>query len=354
MREVLTSPPESEFTESRLKLDGPELTVLQERANGLGNWQIASTTNQPRSSVDTLLKRIKEKTRGYLVGLGVEGIDRYDLAALALIFSVSDGKVDTSTLPREVKRPLNPAERKVFELMRAGFTQGSTASELNMSGLTLRIYFEAILSKLGVKTMYQAIAFGAREARDGREIPVEAGGSFLSDVFPEVVASDYELPIYTKREKDVLTHRAGGKEEHQIGQCLYITKDTVKKHLASAAKKTQSFMESHGLLTGNGHSRDPNYLAITLAVWKRWIKPENLPGEPIGQPTLREIEVLRLMSEGFRWKTLANILGISIDTFKKHQRSASSKLGVNHSMQAIVWYVTKRMELEETLAAAPR
>lgn len=53
--------------------------------------------------------------------------------------------------------------------------------------------------------------------------------------------------------------------------------------------------------------------------------------------TLREQEVLRLITQGFSNKEIADILGISSDTVKTHTRNIFSKLSVTDRTQAAVW-----------------
>lgn len=49
----------------------------------------------------------------------------------------------------------------------------------------------------------------------------------------------------------------------------------------------------------------------------------------------REIEVLRLMAEGYKYKEIAERLVVSINTVRYHTRNVYSKLGVNNRTQAI-------------------
>jgi LuxR family maltose regulon positive regulatory protein len=54
--------------------------------------------------------------------------------------------------------------------------------------------------------------------------------------------------------------------------------------------------------------------------------------EPLSE---REIEVLRLMAEGFKYKEIAERLVITINTVRHHTRNLYGKLEVNNRTQAI-------------------
>lgn len=65
---------------------------------------------------------------------------------------------------------------------------------------------------------------------------------------------------------------------------------------------------------------------------------EHLPFQPQG-PSLspRELEVLRLMSQGLAKRQIADVLGISLNTVKRHVSNIFNKLAVNDRAQAAVW-----------------
>jgi LuxR family maltose regulon positive regulatory protein len=54
--------------------------------------------------------------------------------------------------------------------------------------------------------------------------------------------------------------------------------------------------------------------------------------EPLSQ---REIEVLRLMAEGYRYQEIAERLVVSINTVRHHTRNVYGKLDVNNRAQAL-------------------
>jgi len=59
--------------------------------------------------------------------------------------------------------------------------------------------------------------------------------------------------------------------------------------------------------------------------------------------TGREVEVLRLMAEGFTNPEISEILSISHHTVKSHVVHIFNKLGVNDRTQAAVWAARNRM-----------
>jgi LuxR family maltose regulon positive regulatory protein len=87
----------------------------------------------------------------------------------------------------------------------------------------------------------------------------------------------------------------------------------------------------------------PDYASELLAVF-----PEDVRGtvdvdiklknntQPLVDPlSERELEVLRLMAEGFKYQEIADRLIISINTVRHHNRNIFSKLNVNSRVQAI-------------------
>jgi LuxR family maltose regulon positive regulatory protein len=54
--------------------------------------------------------------------------------------------------------------------------------------------------------------------------------------------------------------------------------------------------------------------------------------EPLSE---REIEVLHLMAEGYKYQQIAERLVISINTVRHHNRNIFGKLNVNSRMEAI-------------------
>ena len=55
--------------------------------------------------------------------------------------------------------------------------------------------------------------------------------------------------------------------------------------------------------------------------------------------TPREQEVLQLLADGFRYKEIAGLMGISLDTVREHARRIYSKLHVSSRTEAVVKYL---------------
>ncbi len=68
------------------------------------------------------------------------------------------------------------------------------------------------------------------------------------------------------------------------------------------------------------------------------VQLEDMPFQPSGGPlTKRELEVLRLTAQGLSKPRVAKVLGISLNTVKRHVVNIFNKLGVNDRAQAAVW-----------------
>jgi LuxR family maltose regulon positive regulatory protein len=91
------------------------------------------------------------------------------------------------------------------------------------------------------------------------------------------------------------------------------------------------------------HHISPDYASKLLAAF-----PKDVLGAfpidkelPVHTPMLteplseREIEVLRLMAEGYKYKEIAERLVVSINTIRHHTRNVYGKLDVNNRTQAI-------------------
>jgi NarL family two-component system response regulator LiaR len=67
----------------------------------------------------------------------------------------------------ELLQPLTPAEREIFELMEAGYTQAEMAKKLFKSEQTLKNQVNKILKKLGVRSSREAVAKVRRRGLGG-------------------------------------------------------------------------------------------------------------------------------------------------------------------------------------------
>ncbi|HSB02704.1 MAG TPA: LuxR C-terminal-related transcriptional regulator, partial [Anaerolineales bacterium] len=76
----------------------------------------------------------------------------------------------------------------------------------------------------------------------------------------------------------------------------------------------------------------PKYVLSAVAIPKEMTVNTQFLDEPLSQ---REIEVLHLMNEGYKYKEIAERLVVSINTVRHHTRNVYSKLDVNNRTQAI-------------------
>lgn len=81
------------------------------------------------------------------------------------------------------------------------------------------------------------------------------------------------------------------------------------------------------------------------AVW-----PESTPAIRIGNVysyefTERELEVLRLLAQGYKYEEMAEMLSISINTLKYHIRNLLQKTGYRSTLQLVVDSVDKKLIL---------
>jgi LuxR family maltose regulon positive regulatory protein len=76
----------------------------------------------------------------------------------------------------------------------------------------------------------------------------------------------------------------------------------------------------------------PKYVLSAVPIAKEMTVNTQLLVEPLSQ---REIEVLHLMNEGYKYKEIAERLVVSINTVRHHTRNVYSKLDVNNRTQAI-------------------
>ncbi len=67
--------------------------------------------------------------------------------------------------------------------------------------------------------------------------------------------------------------------------------------------------------------------------------PEALPLEAVKVLSAREIEVARLVAEGFSSKELAARLGLSVRTVEKHRANIMEKVGVHEVASLVRWCV---------------
>jgi len=114
----------------------------------------------------------------------------------------------------------------------------------------------------------------------------------------------------------------------QAGAAGYLSKDVDPEHIPNVIRAVVS----------EHHLFDPDLLRELL---KNATIPQSPPVKPSPAVDLsdREIEVLRLVSEGYNNEAIANALVISLPTVKTHLRHIFEKLHVSDRTQAAVWAI---------------
>jgi len=91
------------------------------------------------------------------------------------------------------------------------------------------------------------------------------------------------------------------------------------------------------------HNISPDYASKLLSTFpKEVLSATQIDKEPTANTQMlveplseREIEVLRLMAEGYKYKEIAERLVVSINTVRHHTRNVYGKLDANNRTQAI-------------------
>jgi len=116
-------------------------------------------------------------------------------------------------------------------------------------------------------------------------------------------------------------------EAMQAGAAGYLLKDVEPNDLAAAIRQVH----------GGQPSLDPE---VAASLMRRVAEP---PAPPSEQLTPRELDVLRLVVEGFANKEIAHRLGITEKTVKTHVSSVLQKLGVPDRTSAAVLALRRRL-----------
>jgi len=110
------------------------------------------------------------------------------------------------------------------------------------------------------------------------------------------------------------------------GAIAYLTKSTTADQIVEAVRRA-----------GRGE------VLIPVSLFAKAIKRQNIAlhdqqvrEQNAGQFTRRELEVLKLLAEGLDTTTVANNLGIAVNTVEWHQRHVIEKLHVHSKLQAVV------------------
>ena len=217
-----------------------------------------------------------------------------------------------------------------------------------MKPLRILIADDHELVRRGVRGLLQAqrgwIVVG--EAATGREAVEKAKA-----LKPDIVVIDISLPeldglqatrqlqeeapnskvvILTMHESDQMVRRVldagavGYVLKSDLAACLVKAVDDVSEGRRFLTPKVSEIVLSGFLKTGNQRERT-----------------ERLPG----QPTPRELEIIRLLAEGKANKEVAAALGIAIRTVETHRAKIMFKLGI-HSSTELVRYAIRNKIVE--------
>jgi two-component system nitrate/nitrite response regulator NarL len=106
---------------------------------------------------------------------------------------------------------LTPREAEVLRRIAAGQGTKTMAREMNVTTETLRTYVKKVLGKLGAHSRLEAAALAGPPGEPAREHP--------------------RLAALTPREREVLTHLAGGSGRPEVARRLHMSVKTVNTHL---------------------------------------------------------------------------------------------------------------------------
>ncbi len=114
------------------------------------------------------------------------------------------------------------------------------------------------------------------------------------------------------------------------GAAGYLTKDLPAEEIAAAVRNVQS----------GGVIMPPPIAAKVVAELGRRSAPAPAPATlPVGELTEREVEVLKLLGQGYSNKEIGEALFITEGTAKNHVSSVIEKLGLRDRTQAALWAV---------------
>lgn len=105
------------------------------------------------------------------------------------------------------------------------------------------------------------------------------------------------------------------------GASGYLLKDTAPERLREAIRE----------LASGGAPMTPVIARKVITMFQRTATGH----KPSAGLTPREVEVLRLLADGHSYKTAADTLGVSMDTFRFHVRNTYDKLHVHSKSEAV-------------------
>lgn len=170
----------------------------------------------------------------------------------------------------------------------------------------------------------------------GSAASVESGVQLCRELEPDVVVMDYHLP-----DGDGLCAAARILEHNPDARIIMLTGDPSQDVLRQAAAiGICGFLPKDGslatMLDTLRHARAGNMVVHPSLVARIGAPPSAAAAVPPGPPlSPRELEVLRLMSEGHEVRVVATSLGISIHTCRGYVKTIFSKLGSHSQSEAM-------------------
>ncbi|MEV5050162.1 response regulator [Arthrobacter sp. LAR12-1-1.1] len=212
---------------------------------------------------------------------------------------------------------------------------GTPAGEAGAGEATLRI-----LTIDDHKTFTELLTGALDREPDLRSVgsaaSVASGVQMCRELEPDVVVMDYHLP-----DGDGLSAAADILEHRPDTRIIMLTGDPSQDVLRQAAGiGICGFLPKDGslatMLDTLRHARAGNMVVHPSLVAQIGAPPAVSAGFPPGPPlSPRELDVLRLMSEGHEVRMVANSLGISIRACRGHVKTIFSKLGSHTQSEAM-------------------
>ena len=170
----------------------------------------------------------------------------------------------------------------------------------------------------------------------GSAASVESGVQMCRELVPDIVVMDYHLP-----DGDGLSAATRILEQNPDVRIIMLTGDPSQDVLRQAAAiGICGFLPKDGslatMLDTLRHARAGNMVVHPSLVARIGAPHSTAAAFPPGPPlSPRELDVLRLMSEGHEVRVVANNLGISIHTCRGYVKTIFSKLGSHSQSEAM-------------------
>lgn len=177
------------------------------------------------------------------------------------------------------------------------------------------------------------------EASNGREALAKA-----DTVRPDVILMDIRMPhmggleatrLIKTRHPDVkIVMLTVSEDEHDLFEAI---KSGADGYLLKDLTAAELFEELESIGRGQGAVITKSLAGKLLAEFKRYGDQPSKNNNIEGVLTLRELEVLRLVAQGFSNRRAGDSLSISENTVKYHMKQILDKLHLENRAQVIAW-----------------